>query len=336
MKVLKVIGVILVVLIGLYLVAAIVAPAALVVERSTVINAPASQIYPHVVCFKNWEPWNPWDALDPSNKNEYSGEECGVGASYSWEGEQTQTGTQDIVEVIENEYIKTTLVFGGTPEPQVSEWFFEETEEGTKVTWNFIGTEVSFFNRVSNLIGDYFLGMAYENGLASLKEVAESTPVAEEPSYDIQTIDLPETHYLLISDEIHPREIGMYYAENFPKLMSYAEEQGTEMNGHHSGIYFTWSDTLTKMAAAIPVGKEVSGSEEIEYRPLGGGQALQIEYYGPYDGVGPAHYAIEDYSNENEVDLEGYAMEVYVTGHEEEPDTSKWYTKIIYPIATEE
>ena len=95
--------------------------------------------------------------MDPTNKNSYSGEECGVGAIYSWEGDQTGSGTQEMVEVRENEYIKATLLFTGVEEPQVSEWFFEETEEGTKVTLNYIGTEVSFFNRPVNLMGEYFL-----------------------------------------------------------------------------------------------------------------------------------------------------------------------------------
>jgi effector-binding domain-containing protein len=89
------------------------------------------------------------------------------------------------------------------------------------------------------------------------------------------------------------------------------------------------------MAAAIPVSMEVEGNDEIEGRLIGGGQALQIDYYGPYDGVGPAHYALEDYSNENGVNLEGFAMEVYVTDPMEEADTSKWLTRIIYPIAAE-
>ena len=208
MKILKVIGVILVILIGGYLVAAIVAPSSLVVERSIVIDAPASQVYPNVVCFKNWEPWNPWDAMDSTNTNSYSGEECGVGAIYAWEGKQTGSGSQEIVEVRENEYIKATLLFTGVEEPQVSEWFFEETEEGTKVTWNYIGTEVSFFNRPANLMGEYFLGMAYESGLAALKEVAESSPVVEDPAFDVNEVDFPESSYLLMSGDVMTKDMA--------------------------------------------------------------------------------------------------------------------------------
>lgn len=333
MKALKVIGIILVVLIGLYVVAALVAPASLVVEKSIVVNTSPSGVYPHVACFDKWEPWNPWDDMDPTNTNEYSENQCSVGSSYSWKGEQTGAGTQTLVEARENEYLKTSLVFSEAPEPQTSEWFFEETEEGTKVTWNFIGTETAFFSRPGNLIGEYFISTAYESGLKALKEVAEANPAEAEESFDIQTIDLGATNYLLVSGDVKPQDIAMYYTENFGLIMSYMEEKKVEMAGHPTGLYFNWTDTLAKMAAAIPVASEVAGTDEIEFRQYPAGKALLIEHYGNYDEVGPAHYAIEDYSNANGVNLVGYAIEEYVTDPEAEPDTSKWLTRIVYPIA---
>lgn len=334
MKALKIVGYILLVLFGIYLVAAVIAPSSLRIEKSIVVNVSPAAVYPHVVCFDKWEPWNPWDAMDPTNTNEYSENQCSVGSSYSWKGEQTGAGTQTLVEATDNEYLKTSLVFTEAPEPQTSEWFFEGTEEGTKVTWNFIGTETSFFKRPMNLMGEYFLNMAYESGLAALKQVAESSPAESESAIDIQEINLEETKYLLISDDVEPMNIGLYFAENFPKIMEYAEANGASMAGSPTGLYFTWTDALTNMAAAIPVDKEVAGTDEIEYRVIPAGKALRVEHYGNYDETGSAHYAIEDYANEKGYSL-SIAIETYVTDPEEEPDTSKWLTQITYPIGVE-
>lgn len=335
MKALKILGGILVVLIAAYVVAAIMAPTILKVEKSIVIEATPAAVYPHVACFKNWEPWNPWDAMDSTNVNSFSEEECGVGSWYTWKGKQTGEGRQDIEEALENEYIKCKLVFGMDPTPQVSEWFFEKVENGTKVTWNFIGTEASFFSRPMNLVGEYFLNQAYASGLNSLKEVVESSPLEEMPSYEVMEVEFPETKYLLISGDVKPMDIAAFYTENFGKIIGYAQSKGAEMAGAPSGLYFNWTDTLAKMAAAIPVNKDVAGSAEIEFRVIPAGKALQIDYYGAYDEVGPAHYAIEDYSNANSVNLAGFAIESYLTDPSEEPDTSKWLTQIIYPIAAE-
>jgi effector-binding domain-containing protein len=87
------------------------------------------------------------------------------------------------------------------------------------------------------------------------------------------------------------------------------------------------------MAAAIPVSKEVAGTDEIEFRVIPQGTALQIDHFGEYDGTGPAHYAIEDYANENGLKLSNLAIEAYVTDPAEELDTSKWLTQVIYPIS---
>ncbi|MFM1876104.1 MAG: hypothetical protein RL266_1841 [Bacteroidota bacterium] len=335
MKALKVIGIILLVLVGAYVVAALVAPSVLKVEKTIVVNVSPDQVYPHVACFKNWEPWNPWDAMDTTNTNEFSEQACGVGSWYTWKGKKTGEGRQDVLEARDNEYIKCSLVFGMDPTPQTSEWFFEAVDGGTKVTWNFIGTEASFFQKPMNLMGEYFLGEAYTSGLAALKEVAEASPAQATPSFDIQTIELGATNYLLVSGDVKPQDIAMYYTENFGKIMAYMEQKKAAMAGYPTGLYFNWTDTLAQMAAAIPVAAEVAGTDIIEFRQYPAGKALLIEHYGNYDEVGPAHYAIEAYSNSNGVNLVGYAIEQYVTDPESEPDTSKWLTRIVYPIAAE-
>lgn len=333
MKIIKFLGIFVVVVILFYIGLAVIAPSSLVVEESIVIEAEPSLVYPNVACFKNWEPWNPWDAMDSTNVNEFSEQLCGVGSWYSWKGEKTGEGRQEILDAEHEKYIKCELVFGMSPVPQTSEWFFQEVESGTKVTWNYIGTESSFLERPMNLLGKYFLTEVYRSGLDNLKNVVESMEPAASVDIKVNEVDFPNTNYLLISDEIHPSEIADYYTENFAEIMQYAAANGAEMAGNPSGIYFTWSDTLTKMAAAIPVDREVAGNDEIEFRNIAEGTALQVDHYGAYDAVGPAHYAIEDYANINGLQLQGFAIEKYVTDPGEEPDTAKWLTQIIYPLA---
>jgi effector-binding domain-containing protein len=333
MKVLKFAGIFLVILFLFYLALAFYAPTSLKIEESTIIDAEPEIVYPHVACFKNWEPWNPWDAMDSTNVNEFSEQLCGVGSWYAWKGEKTGTGRQEIVDAKSSEYIKCQLVFGMSPSPQISEWFFTDVEEGTKVTWNYIGTETPFFQRPMNLIGKYFLTEAYKSGLKNLKSVVESVDATAAFDIKIQRVKIPTTNYLVISGEIHPSEIADFYTENFAKILDYATAEGAEMSGYPSGFYYTWSDTLTKMAAAIPVNKKIAGNDEIEFRAIAEGDALQVDHYGAYDQTGSAHYAIEDYANENGLELMNITIEKYVTDPGEEPDTSEWLTEVVYPLA---
>lgn len=333
MKALKILGFIIIGLFGAYLVAAVVAPSSLVIEQSITINATPATVFNQVNCFDNWPNWSPWNAMDTAMTNEYSEEPCGLGAWNSWTGEKTGQGKQTNVEVIENEYLKSTLVFGADTTPQISEWKLEAVEGGTKVTWNFIGSETPFFKRPMNLFGKHFLTEQYVSGLAALKTVAEAAPAVKEYVYEITEVELPGVNYLLISGDVKPADIGQFYSTNFGKIMEYAAKKEAVVNGYPAGLFYNWTDTLAKMSAAIPVDKEVEGSKEIEFRAIAGGKALQIKYYGAYEKSEAAHLEMDDYMAENGLQLSGAVREIYVTDPISEPDTSKWLTEIIYPVA---
>ncbi|MCF8461387.1 MAG: GyrI-like domain-containing protein [Flavobacteriales bacterium] len=332
MKVLKIVGIVALILFGIYVIVAAVAPSSLVVEKSISVNAPASAVFNEVNCFDKWPAWSAWDAMDSTMANEYSENPCGLDAWNSWVGDNSGVGKQVILEVTPNEYIKTSLVFGDDPAVQTAEWFFEEVDGVTKVTWNFIGSEVSFFKRPGNLIGEYFVSSAYVASLAALKEVAEAAPEVEESAYEIKEVELEEVKYLLVSGDVKPADIGAFYGEKFGLIMGYLTDKKVEMGGHPSGLFYSWTDTLAKMSAAIPVASDVVGTKDMEFRVVAATRGLQIDYYGAYDKTEAAHYAMDDYLGANGLELVGAVREVYVTDPMSEPDTSKWLTQIIYPV----
>ncbi len=332
MKFLKILGAVALFLAVVYVVVSAIAPSNLVVEKSVTVNAAPNAVFKQVSCFDRWPSWSPWNAMDSTIVNTYSESPCGLGAWNSWSGEATGEGKQVITELRQNEYLKTSLVFGGDTTPQVSEWSFVQEGEATKVTWNFIGSEVSFFKRPMNLIGQFFLSSAYESGLASLKQTVESMPPMAESKFEIEEVELPETSYLLVSGEMSPQEIGGFFAEKYGMIMAYMEANKVEMSGHPTGLYYNWTDTLAQLSAAIPVATEVAGTDAIEYRVIEAGKALKIDYYGAYDKSGEAHYAMDDHIAANGLEVIGAVREVYVTDPMVEPDTSKWLTQIIYPV----
>src|SRR5205823_5065992 len=56
------------------------------VARSIVIAAPQDAVFPHMNELKKWEAWNPWGKADPNMKLTYGSPVSGVGANYSWAG----------------------------------------------------------------------------------------------------------------------------------------------------------------------------------------------------------------------------------------------------------
>ena len=74
------------------------------VSRSISIDAPASAIFPYVNSMQETEKWSPWLSRDPKTILIYSGPDAGIGNTLNWssDNEQVGTGTQEIVESIEN------------------------------------------------------------------------------------------------------------------------------------------------------------------------------------------------------------------------------------------
>ena len=335
MKVLKIIGIIVLSLLGLWVVLAAISPSELKVERSTTIDAPASVVFENVNCLDAWPAWSAWQSMDPGMENEYAENPCGVGAWNSWKGEKSGVGKQTITEVRDAEYIKMDLVFEGFEGTNYSEWNFVEADGVTTVTWNFLGAPSPFFFRPMNMMMKGVLEGSYDQGLAALKEVAEAAPAVEESAYEIVEVNLPEAKYLVVSGDVNPADIEAFYKENFGKIMTHMEKNKVEMAGSPTGLFYSWTDTLAKMSAAIPVAADAAGTKEIEFRTIEAGKALQIDYYGAYDKSEAAHFAMDDYLNANGLTITGAVREVYVTDPGAEPDTSKWLTQIIYPVTAE-
>lgn len=164
-------------LIILMAIATIFLPTKSHVERSLTINAPASNVYTQVANLKNWEKWSPWNKADPGMKLTYSSNNpVGKGAHYSWVGtnDQSGKGKLTIVEAAPNQSLKTKLDFEGMG-TSYGTWKFEPSGNGTKVTWG-LDSEMSGFSKWFGLMMDSMVGGQFEEGLAGIKDLAESMP----------------------------------------------------------------------------------------------------------------------------------------------------------------
>lgn len=166
----------------LIVVAALVAvsyllPSQAVVARSITIDAPASAVFPHVNSMQATEAWSPWLSRDPETKLSYSGPDAGVGNTLSWTSEHPQvgSGTQEIVESVENQLVRTELDFG--PMGTATATFDLQPEgTGTKVTWGFLSElGMNPISRWMGLMMDDWVGGDYETGLGNLKALVEQS-----------------------------------------------------------------------------------------------------------------------------------------------------------------
>ena len=176
MRILKIVGIVVAVLLAAVAVLASFQPDTLRVQRSVTIAAPADKVFPFVDDFKRWTAWSPFENLDPTMRRAYGTPAAGKGATYAWDGEgKAGAGKMTIVESTPPSKVGISLDFERPMKDHADVAFtFVPQGNATFVTWtmesrhNFVSKVMCLFLDPEKLIGDDFA-----RGLAALKAVAE-------------------------------------------------------------------------------------------------------------------------------------------------------------------
>ena len=338
MKILRNIGIGIAVLVLAILGAALIAPSENNMSRSVVINAPAKVVRANIMSFEGMLRWSPWHHRDPNQT--YSIENDGqVGALYTWSGEDSLVGegSQTITEIDENS-VNTHLHFVRPFESEAdAKAIMEKVDDGVKVTWHY-HDETPYPLNIFNLFFDMekMLGPDFEEGMMKLKEISEDAAPAEPAVYrglEVRVEEMPDMLYVGIKDTVSWDEMGEFFDKAYGSIYPAVQEAGLEMTGMPSGIYFDW-DTVnqsTVLMAAIPVKEgQLDGFASFGFNP---GSAVVVDYYGSYEDGEKPHKAIEDFLKDHPGLSTSIAIEEYVTDPAKESDSSKWLTRVMYPIS---
>ena len=174
---LKIIGGLVVLVVGGLLIYAATRPDRFRIERSAAIKAPPDKIFALINDFHRWPSWSPWEKIDPALKRTYSGPESGRGAAYAWEGNKNiGSGRMEIVESTPASRIAIQLDFFKPFEAHnTAEFTLVPAGDATTVTWAMFGPSPY----MSKLMGIFFnmermVGGQFEQGLANLKSISET------------------------------------------------------------------------------------------------------------------------------------------------------------------
>lgn len=304
-------------------------------ERSLKIDAPKAMLFNIVNDFKTWEQWSPWYGKDPEMKVEYGAITKGVGAKYSWSGnEQVGTGTMTSIESTAPAVHKSKMEFDDYDDPSIAEFNFNEVDGQTEVTWKLHAEDLPFLVRgIMTITGaKKAMDKDFDNGLAKMAALAaDRIKNKMYDGYKINEKTLPEKHYILSRQEVAIKNVQQFYATNLGSLFGKAQRSEVEMDGRPCGMFFKLDNAAKKadMAAAIPI-KEALAIQGAQSLSLPESQVLQVNYYGDYKGLHKAHAAIETYMTDYGILHNPPYIEEYMTDPGEEPDPAKWLTKLTY------
>ncbi|MBI3502531.1 MAG: SRPBCC family protein [Bacteroidetes bacterium] len=346
MKIIKGILITLVILAVIITVIGFLSPRHVHVERSMTIKAPVEIVHAQINNLKNWNNWSPWYKMDTAMKMEYNTIAEGAGASFKWESKNKNVGSGDLtitsstkdsivtaMNFMENGTATGKFVFTKADSPK------DSLRSGTKVTWTMESDMgMNPIGRIFGLFMDKMVGKDFEKGLAGIKDVAEATPTGPKKyrGYEVVEMDSPEIIFIGKKDSISRNKISEFYQKNLPAVFEAVKKEKLQPAiPFPSGLFFKWDtvNKITVMAAVMAVkGDSKTKVKGFETFVVPAGKTLNIKYFGGYNGIGPAHEAMDDYINEKGFIKRTPVREEYVTDPMTEKDSTKWLTNVIYPV----
>lgn len=339
MKVIKMLGVLLLVVIAIVMILMLILPTRQVVTKSIMINAAPADVYEYLSKLDNFNKWAIW-GRDSATRRTINGTDGTLGASSMWASEGSQ-GQIEITSLEINQEIEHKVTFIKPDQRDAKSEFDLEAMAGnrTKVTWTFsIATPRpgNIFNLFSNL--EVRMGDAFEDGLKNLQKALEANTAsaASKPKqYEILQLNFPGTDYIIYrKDALNWPDIPAFFEQYRPRL----SEEATKANGNPrtpTGLFYTWEgiNQQTDAAAAYTIDRGTTiTNDSFSVVNIPASKAIYVDYYGNPSQTQPVYTQIDEYIRKNELKQKAPVIEQYLTGPESGADVSKWKTRIVVLI----
>ncbi len=314
MKFLKWLMIIIVVIVGIVMIYGASQPSQMTVQESIVINAPASQVFEEIRDFNAWDKWSAWSKIDTTMEQSYEGEMGKVGYKNSWESENPMVGngSQEVVEIRENEYMKTKMLFNESAEENFASFELSEDDGETTVVWDMVGAETPFYARIMNTILKPIIVESYKTSLKDLKNIVESKPTKVPNPLNLEVVDLEEMSIISIKDSCTAEEMSSKMTEIYTELGIFMGMNGIKASDSSLSMYYTYSPEKVVFEPAFPIGQEVTEGGRVKVSKMNDGKALKAVFLGDYAGLEEVHEAIDEYAKLSNIELADYCWEVYI------------------------
>jgi len=321
MRILRTLLVVLAVLAVLLVAVAFVLPRHVHVERSTTIAAPQATVYALVSGFRSFHSWSPWYDRDPGATYRFEGPAWGVGAKMSWSSEKPDvgSGSQEIVEAVPNERVRTRLDFGADGQA-TGEFRLAAAPGGTLLTWGF-DTDLGN-NPLARYFGRLFDGMIgpdYEKGLASLMRLAEGLPQADFADLEVELVDAAPilVAYATCASSRDPAEIGAALGVAYARVGKFMAARRLTQTAAPIRITTGWDESGFGFEAAIPIDREpekpVPAGSPVQIGQTRGGKALRAVHRGAYAGMPATYDKLLAYAAAYGHEIEGSSWDQFVS-----------------------
>lgn len=316
-----------------------VQPSTYAFSRSKIIEAPKPVVFNLVNNFKSWPRFSPWLEQDNEAILTYNEIAIGLNSAYSWNGAVLGEGNMKTIGVNANDSINQKIEFIKPFESNSNiNWYFEDTKEGTKVTWEMNGKQDFMTKMYTAFNGSIEENTAkdFDRGLFKLDSIAK---------VDIKKYDVVVNGVTKYAGGFHLYNTTATSMVNFKskmqsmieELMTFAGRNRIKTSGNLFVIYHKWDteNNSVMFSCALPTpNKIVSTDTSILTGQLAPFKALKTTLTGDYSNLQEAWNKAMSHIKENNLtqDENGVSIESYLNTPVRTPNPANLITEIFIPL----
>ncbi|WP_067145967.1 SRPBCC family protein [Pseudotamlana agarivorans] len=308
-------------------------------SRSRTIKAPASLLYNKVNDYKHWPEFSPWIEHEPDATLTYEDKTAGVDAGYSWSGEVLGEGKMKTLSVDKNKAISQKITFVKPFKSQSDiNWTFENTAEGTNVTWAMKGEQDFMTKMYTTFAGSIEENTSpdFERGLFKL----DSIVTADMQKYSVTVNGITEHgggFYIYNTTSCKISEISRKMQDMMPKVSAFAKQHHIKMAGAPFVHYLKWdvANNAAIFSCCIPTTERVITTEDNiltgQMEPF---EAVKTTLKGNYNNLKEAWDTAMKYIPNNGLEFaeSGPMLETYITDPSSTENPAEWITEIYIAV----
>jgi len=150
---------------------------------------------------------------------------------------------------------------------------------------------------------------------------------------EIAIVDVEEQRVLSIRRRIDQAAIPQFIGDSIDDLMGRLALLGAEPAGAPFVAYHEFGPRGIDAEVCVPVPESVEASGRMLTRVLPGTTVLRTVHVGPYDQLGAAYRALEEWIVDHHLSVAGPYRERYLNGPGEVASPAEYRTEIELPVA---
>ncbi|WP_194768495.1 SRPBCC family protein [Tamlana sp. I1] len=308
-------------------------------NRSRIIKAPASLLYNKVNDYKSWPSFSPWIEHEPDADLTYEEKTSGVDAGYSWNGKILGEGKMKTIAVEKDKSIKQNIEFIKPFKSKSNiNWTFEDTDEGTKVTWAMHGKQDFMTKMYTTFAGSIEKNTApdFDRGLFKLDSIVN----ADMKIYNITVNGITEHgggYYIYNTTSCKISDLQNKMETMLPRVIQYAKTNNIKMAGTPFVYYHKWDidNNAVIFSCCIPtIEKTISAENDILTGQLEPFKAVKTTLKGNYKNLEEAWETAMTYIPSNNLEFSGNGpmLETYITTPTDSENPADWITEIYIAV----